>query len=92
MAAVVTEDGHPAIAARWLARVTSPTLLLVRAGDIVTIGLNAHAAKRAGASCELAVVPGADPLVKGPGTVAEVARLTTGWFLAHFGASNREHP
>jgi pimeloyl-ACP methyl ester carboxylesterase len=66
-----------------LAKVCSPTLLIVGGLDGVVIDLNraAYAAMK----CEkrLAIVEGATHLFEEPGKLEEVAGLARDWFLGH---------
>ncbi len=79
--AVVSRGGRPDLAGNALAQVEAPTLLIVGGHDPDVLALN-YAAMQA-LHCErvLEVVPKATHLFEEPGTLDEVARLATGWFL-----------
>jgi putative phosphoribosyl transferase len=82
--AVVSRGGRPDLAARWLAEVRAPTLLIVGGDDTEVLALNREAHEQLGCSVrQLVVVPGATHLFEEPGTLDEVARLAAGWFGRH---------
>jgi len=83
VAAVVSRGGRPDLAARRLAAVRCPTLLVVGGRDDEVLRLNERAF--VGLDCEkrLAVVPGATHLFEEPGTLDEAARLAAEWFAKH---------
>jgi putative phosphoribosyl transferase len=78
--AVVSRGGRPDLAEKALARVVSPTLLLVGGNDDVVLQLNRHAYVRLQATKQLVIIPGVTHLFEEPGALEEVARLATGWF------------
>ena len=78
--AVVSRGGRPDLAEEALARVQSPTLLIVGGNDDVVIELNRDAYKRLKGKKQLVIVPGATHLFEEPGTLEEVARLAADWF------------
>jgi putative phosphoribosyl transferase len=78
--AVVSRGGRPDLAEAALARVQSPTLLIVGGNDQTVLQLNRAAFARLTAEKELIVVPGATHLFEEPGTLEEVAQLATQWF------------
>jgi len=79
--AVVSRGGRPDLAGSHdLARVKSPTLLLVGGNDDEVIRLNRQAYARLPCSKELSVIPGATHLFEEPGTLEEVARQAAAWF------------
>jgi dienelactone hydrolase len=83
--AVVSRGGRPDLTgARLLAQVRAPTLLIVGGRDHGVIEMN-QAARDALVHCdrELAIVPGATHLFEEPGTLEEVARLASQWFVRH---------
>jgi pimeloyl-ACP methyl ester carboxylesterase len=85
IAAVVSRGGRPDLAGRAaLAVVTAPTLLIVGGADDVVIGLNRTACNEMHCDKELVIVPGATHLFEEPGTLEEVARLASSWFVRHF--------
>jgi len=82
IAAVVSRGGRPDLAGcETLARVRTPTLLIVGGDDVGVIELN-EKARRAmdNCVCEMTVVPGATHLFEECGTLEEVARLAGEWF------------
>jgi len=83
--AVVSRGGRPDLAAKALANVRSPTLLIVGAMDEVVIELNRHAYEKLQAKKHLAIVKGATHLFEEPGTLQEVARLAAAWFSRYLG-------
>ena len=78
--AVVSRGGRPDLAEEALARVQSPTLLIVGGNDDVVIELNRDAYARLKGKKQLVIVPGATHLFEEPGMLEEVARLATNWF------------
>lgn len=83
ISAVVSRGGRPDLAMAHLAKVTSPTLLIVGSLDTVVLGMNRAA--QAALTCEnrLDVVPGASHLFEEPGALDTVAGLARDWFLSH---------
>lgn len=87
VAAVVSRGGRPDLAGGTaLRQVVSPTLLIVGGLDDVVIELNRAAFEVMTCEKELVIVPGASHLFEEPGTLEEVARLATDWFLRHLPA------
>lgn len=81
VAAVVSRGGRPDLAGREaLGQVAAPTLLIVGGRDTQVIGLNQSAHDLMRCERELAIVPGATHLFEEPGTLDEVARLSSEWF------------
>jgi putative phosphoribosyl transferase len=87
VAAVVSRGGRPDLAGDYLPMVQAPTLLIVGGEDNVVLELNRQALARLRCTKELVVVPGAGHLFEEPGTLEDVARLATEWFLRHFAPS-----
>ncbi|HJZ69861.1 MAG TPA: dienelactone hydrolase family protein [Blastocatellia bacterium] len=81
--AVVSRGGRPDLAGSALARVVSPTLLIVGGRDDVVLKLNEQAYEQLRCEKGLKVVPGATHLFEEPGTLEEVARLGAEWFQRH---------
>lgn len=81
--AVVSRGGRPDLAGPVLARVRTPTLLVVGGLDHVVADLNRDAYRRLTVEKSLEVVPGAGHLFEEPGALDEVVRLAAGWFTAH---------
>ena len=82
-AAVVSRGGRPDLAGDALERVQAPTLLIVGSLDTQVIELNQHALSRLHCEKALSIVPGASHLFEEPGTLDDVVRLATAWFLQH---------
>ncbi|HET8560406.1 MAG TPA: phosphoribosyltransferase family protein [Marmoricola sp.] len=78
--AVVSRGGRPDLAARRLAKVSVPTLLIVGSHDEMVLRLNRQALRFLGGLSELAVVRGATHLFEEPGTMDRVAILARDWF------------
>ena len=84
--AVVSRGGRPDLAGDALARVKSPTLLIVGGFDEPVIRLNEEALARLRCEKELRIVPGATHLFEEHGALEEVARLAGEWFGRHLRA------
>lgn len=82
--AVVSRGGRPDLAGARLPLVRCPTLLIVGGADDQVLELNRMAATQLRCESRLAVVPGATHLFEEPGALAEVARLSAGWFEKYF--------
>lgn len=78
--AVVSRGGRPDLAGAALARVESPTLLIVGGHDEVVLRLNQDALRSLHCRKQLSVVPGATHLFEEPGALEAVARLAADWF------------
>jgi len=83
VAAVVSRGGRPDLAGAALEQVTAPTLLIVGSLDTQVIELNEKAMALLHGEKVLAIVPGASHLFEEPGTLDDVVRLATRWFLEH---------
>ncbi len=82
--AVVSRGGRPDLAGgAALRQVVSPTLLLVGGFDDVVIELNQAAFEVMSCEKELSIIPGATHLFEEPGTLEEVARQATAFFIRH---------
>jgi putative phosphoribosyl transferase len=87
IAAVVSRGGRPDLAGSMdLAKVKSPTLLLVGGLDYEVIDLNQQAYACLQCVRELAIVPGATHLFEETGTLQEVARQAADWFSQYLKA------
>ncbi len=84
--AVVSRGGRPDMAEVAMERVRTPTLLIVGGFDDVVITLNQQAYDRLRCPKDLKIVPGATHLFEESGTLEEVARLASDWFLRHLAA------
>jgi putative phosphoribosyl transferase len=87
--AVVSRGGRPDLAWESLPFVQASTLLIVGGNDPEVLDLNREAFGRLACEKGLIVVPGATHLFSEPGTLEEVARLATDWFLQHLDAGGR---
>lgn len=83
--AVVSRGGRPDMAETALDRVNAPTLLIVGGLDDMVIDLNRQAYEHLRCEKQLVIVPGATHLFEEPGTLEEVARLATRWFVRWLG-------
>ena len=88
--AVVSRGGRPDLAGDALRAVKAPTLLIVGGQDEPVIAMNRTAL--AILKCpekKLIIVPGATHLFEEPGTLEDVARIASTWFVRHLGAGGR---
>lgn len=83
VAAVVSRGGRADMAADRLAKVKSPTLLIVGGDDDVVIELNKQATSQMHNVNELVIIPGATHLFEEPGAMEQVAELASNWFLRY---------
>ncbi len=81
--AVVSRGGRPDLAGNALARVQSPTLLIVGGYDDVVIQLNEEALARLRCEKELKIIPRATHLFEEEGALETVAQLAADWFRRH---------
>ncbi len=79
--AVVSRGGRPDLAGESLARVKSPTLLIVGGFDGAVIQMNRDASRRMRCEVKLEIVAGATHLFEEPGTLERVAELAADWFV-----------
>jgi dienelactone hydrolase len=79
-AAVVSRGGRPDLAGAALAKVTTPTLLIVGGFDAPVIEMNRDAMSQMRGEVKLEIVPGATHLFEEPGTLERVAELAGTWF------------
>ncbi|TIP83159.1 MAG: alpha/beta hydrolase [Mesorhizobium sp.] len=83
IAAVVSRGGRPDLAMDALPAVRAPTLLLVGSLDGPVIGMNERALAALKGEKQLIIIDGAGHLFEEPGTMDEVVRHATRWFLEH---------
>jgi pimeloyl-ACP methyl ester carboxylesterase len=83
VAAVVSRGGRPDLAADALAKVRSPTFLIVGGADYGVIELNHEALARLHAPKRLQIVPGATHLFSEPGALEAVVDHAASWFREH---------
>lgn len=81
--AIVSRGGRPDLAARALPNVTAPTLLIVGGDDVPVIRMNEEAYEQLRCEKQMRIVPGASHLFEEPGTLEQVTRLATDWFLRY---------
>ncbi len=81
--AIVSRGGRPDLAGDALAQVKAPTLLIVGGEDREVLEINRRALRGLRCEKELRVVPGATHLFEEPGTLDEVVRLASDWFVRH---------
>ncbi|OXM74176.1 MULTISPECIES: dienelactone hydrolase family protein [Amycolatopsis] len=81
--AVVSRGGRPDLAGDALARVRSPTLLIVGARDGEVLRLNQQAATELGGRYDIEIVPKATHLFEEEGALERVAQLAAAWFSDH---------
>jgi len=79
----VSRGGRPDLAGDYLRKVRQPTLLIVGEADPVVAELNREAMRELRGESRLVIVPGASHLFSEPGTLEQVARLATEWFVTH---------
>jgi predicted alpha/beta-hydrolase family hydrolase len=83
IAAVVSRGGRPDLGGKYLPGVVASTLLLVGSLDTEVIELNQEAMDQMTAEKKLVIVPGATHLFEEPGTLEQVAKLSSEWFLRY---------
>jgi putative phosphoribosyl transferase len=81
--AVVSRGGRPDLAGEYLASVVAPTLLLVGGLDTEVIELNRLAMDQMTNEKKLVIIPDATHLFEERGTLEEVAKFSTDWFLQY---------
>lgn len=87
--AVVSRGGRPDLAIQMLPGVRAPTLLLVGSLDGPVIDMNERAFEVLTCEKRLIIVDGAGHLFEEPGTMDQVIRHATDWFLIHLGKQPR---
>lgn len=91
IASVVSRGGRPDLAGNALAKVQSPTLLLVGGRDEAVLDLNRRALQIMTCEKQLAIVPGATHLFEEPGALDKVAELASNW-VTRWRGYHAEHP
>lgn len=81
--AVVSRGGRPDLAMSYLPKVTVPVQLIVGADDYAVIIMNEQAYSLLPGIKEMKVIPGATHLFEEPGTLEEVAKLASDWFVKY---------
>jgi pimeloyl-ACP methyl ester carboxylesterase len=85
--AVVSRGGRPDLADDALARVRSPTLLMVGSRDVAVVELNEQARRLMRCEVKLEIVPGATHLFEEPGALERVTELACDWFMHHIAST-----
>jgi putative phosphoribosyl transferase len=80
--AVVSRGGRPDLAGESLARVRTPTLLIVGGADPQVLELNEQTRGLMRCEVKLEIVPGATHLFEEPGALQQVAQLAVDWFVS----------
>ena len=83
IAAVVSRGGRPDLAGPSLAKVATPTLLIVGGLDTSVIEMNRDAMRQMRVPASLEIVAGATHLFEEPGALEQVAELAGEWFVRH---------
>lgn len=87
--AVVSRGGRPDLAEKELEKVTAPTLLIIGERDRDVIELNKKAYNVMNAcKKEMKIVPRATHLFEEPGTLEEVSKLSSQWFIDHLSGTH----
>jgi putative phosphoribosyl transferase len=89
IAAVVSRGGRPDLALDVLHLVRVPTLLLVGSRDGPVVDMNRAAFDALGIEKRMVIVPGAGHLFEEPGTLDEVVRYATEWFVRYLAEVRR---
>jgi putative phosphoribosyl transferase len=89
--AVVSRGGRPDLAGKALPKVKAPTLLIIGGEDHVVIEMNEQARAQMCCEVKIDIVPGATHLFEETGTLEQVAKLASDWFLLHAAGSGAPH-
>jgi putative phosphoribosyl transferase len=81
--AVVSRGGRPDLAGDALPKVKAPTLLIVGGEDHAVVELNEQARAQMKCEVKIEIVPGATHLFEEPGSLEQVAKLASDWFVNH---------
>lgn len=88
ISAIVSRGGRVDLAEQNLSKIESPILLIVGGDDDFVLGVNNLAFEKIKCEKQLSIVPKATHLFEEPGTLEEVARLASLWFVKFF--SNKD--
>lgn len=88
VSAIVSRGGRVDLAGLQLSEIEAPILLIVGENDDFVIEVNEEALKKINCTKQLSIIPNATHLFEEPGTLEEVAKQTTQWFIKVFGTSN----
>jgi len=81
VSAIVSRGGRVDLAESELSEIETPILLIVGENDNFVIDVNQYALKKINCTKELSIIPKATHLFEESGTLEEVARQATEWFL-----------
>lgn len=84
VSSIVSRGGRVDLAASQLPEIESPLLLIVGERDDFVLEVNEEALKKLNCTKKISIIPGATHLFEEPGTLDEVAKITTEWFLKFF--------
>ncbi|MGZ4098770.1 MAG: dienelactone hydrolase family protein [Bacteroidia bacterium] len=84
ISAVISRGGRPDLSENELAKVKSPTLLIVGSLDTEVIILNDMAYQKLNCDKEMIIIEGASHLFEEPGKLKEVATISASWFNKKF--------
>ena len=81
--AVVSRGGRPDLAKESLGKTNSPTLFIVGGSDYPVTKINQGAFEKIKCTKDLKIVEGATHLFEEPGTLEQVAKLASEWFVKY---------
>jgi pimeloyl-ACP methyl ester carboxylesterase len=81
--AVVSRGGRPDLAMEKLAKVVSPTLLIVGGNDYSVVEMNREAAEHLKVEKQILIVSGASHIFEEPGALEQVAKAAGDWFVKY---------
>lgn len=84
ISAIVSRGGRVDLAGDELPEIEAPILLIVGENDDFVVEANEAALKEINCTKQLSIIPNASHLFEEPGTLEEVARQSTQWFLKFF--------
>lgn len=84
ISAIVSRGGRVDLADLQLSEIEAPILLIVGENDCFVMGATESSIKKINCVKQLSIVLNATHLFEEPGTLEEVARLATEWFVKYF--------
>jgi len=90
ISAIVSRGGRPDLAGAALAKVRSPTLLIVGGQDVEVLELNRRALAELSCVKALNIVPGATHLFPERGALEDVVQMARTWFVEHLPTDTRK--
>lgn len=81
ISAIVSRGGRVDLAEQNLSKINAPILLIVGKNDNFVLGVNEIAFEKIKCEKQLSIIPNATHLFEEPGTLEEVARLASLWFV-----------